>query len=796
MTSKKPAFLKWSGRILLGLCLISGGVVGGAWIYLHGSLPATDGTRAAAGLVSQVTIQRDALGVPTITGVDRADVAYATGFVHAQDRYFQMDLLRRTAAGELAELLGAAALDADRQHRLHRFRARARAALQTLPEADRALLQRYADGANAGLLALSSRPFEYVMLRSMPKRWEPSDTLLVVWAMYFELQGNLEGRKIARGWLQEHSTAEEFAFLLPGASEFDAPLDAAGIKTDAARAPAHAPGWFAKPALTKVAAVDADYSVGSNNWAIAGERSRHGGAIVADDMHLSIGLPNTWYRAMLRYPGQNGETRSVMGVTLPGTPLVIAGSNGHVAWGFTNSYGDYLDLIRIERDPGNPLRFKTGKGWETAQEYSETLLVKGAAPQEVKVLETSEGPVREIDKRFYAVHWVAHEAGAVNVALRGLESVQSVGEALAVANRSGFPAQNFTAGDREGHIGWTIGGALPARDSSVSTSFPRGPDAGLDWKGLRPAVDYPRLMDPVGGQIWTANNRQLAGDAYRKIGDGGADLGARARQIRDDLAQLGKNTDEQATYLVQLDDRALFMASWRERALKALDAAAIDKQPARAEFRNLLEQNWTGHASVDSRAYRLARAFLYATYGELFSSLNADLQRLDPRAGYASANPRWPVVVARLLDERPAGWLPEGKTWHDLELAAVDLAIRQLTEGGRSLSNATWGARNTAEIRHPFASFLPVVGNWLSAPPDPLPGDEHMPRVAAYSFGQSERMVVSPGFEQNGIFNMPGGQSGNPLSPYFLAGHSNWVQAAPTPFLPGPTEHTFTLSPR
>jgi len=171
------------------------------------------------------------------------------------------------------------------------------------------------------------------------------------------------------------------------------------------------------------------------------------------------------------------------------------------------------------------------------------------------------------------------------------------------------------------------------------------------------------------------------------------------------------------------------------------------------------------------------------------------LDALEPGTDFDLANPRWPVVVARLLDERPAGWLKE-RDWRGLELAAIDRAIAELTAGGKPLSEASWGQRNTSRIAHPFVQLLPVLRLWLAAPADAFAGDEHMPRVAGPAFGASQRMVVAPGQEAKGIFNMPGGQSGHPLSPYWLAGHTAWVKGEATPFLPGPAQHTLRFVPK
>jgi penicillin amidase len=791
------AWLKRIVLVVLALCLLA---ALGLWFFLRGSLAQLDGRRSAAGLAGSVSVSRDAQGVPSISASDRNDVAYATGFVHAQDRFFQMDLLRRMPAGELSELFGEKALETDRTHRLHRFRARAARAIQAMPAADRRLLERYTAGVNDGLNALGNRPFEYGLVGVGPRPWALEDSYLVAWAMYIDLQVTGIGRELARGWLKEHANQEQLAFLLPASTQWDAPLDGASPPAPDAPIPVRAPDWWGKgvaaePATLAAAAfVD---GVGSNNWAVAGQRSRSGGAIVSDDMHLGLKLPNTWYRLLLQVPGQHGSTRRIVGVSIPGVPAVVAGSNGNVAWGFTNSYGDYVDLVEVATAKDRPGQVKLPGGWESPAEHAETILVKGRPAVAMTVRESSLGPIMQSGGREYAVHWVAHEVNAVNLALRHMEEVDSTAEALALAPRVGMPAQNLVVGDSSGHIGWTIAGPLPQRPATpVDASYPLSANGSTrGWQGLLPAAAYPSLRNPAAGQLVTANSRQLLGADAVKLGDGGFDLGARASQARDALAALGEKTDEQGVYSVMLDDRALFISTWRDRALTVLDAAALQGKPQRAELARLLKDQWQGRASVDSVSYRASRAFMWSLYELLYGGANIELAKLNKDANMRAASSRWPVVLARLLDEQPGGWLPQGyASWKALQLAALDRTIEHLAKDGRPLASATWGARNTAAIAHPIAGALPMLKKWLSVAPDQLPGDSNMPRVAGPGFGQSERMTVSPGHEEQGLFNMPGGQSGHPLSPFFLAGHADWVAGKPTSLLPGPASHTLTFT--
>jgi penicillin amidase len=414
------------------------------------------------------------------------------------------------------------------------------------------------------------------------------------------------------------------------------------------------------------------------------------------------------------------------------------------------------------------------------------------------VRESSLGPLREAGGRLYALHWIAHQTGALNVNHRRLELADTLDEALSVAATIGIPAQNFVAGDDKGNIGWTITGMMPRRmQAGGAAGFPILSDgARPTWEGALAPADYPRIVNPANGQLSTANARQLMGAGAELIGDGGFDLGARNHQVRDGLLALGAKTDVKAVYGVTMDDRAVFIAGWRSRALAALDAAAIKDKPQRAEFLRLLNTGWSGRASVESTGYRLARGYMWALHDLLFDAANGAMEQLDAKANMHAASTRWPVVLARLLDEKPAGWLPAAYPgWQALELAAIDQVIAELTRDGKPLSAATWGERNTAAIAHPISMAAPALKRWLSAPPDLLPGDANMPRVAGRNFGQSERLTVSPGKEEQGVFNMPGGQSGHPLSPYFLRGHEEWVAGKTVPLLPGPAEHTLTFTP-
>ena len=334
-------------RVIVVLIVVAAVGFGAAWLALRGSLPRYDGRVVAAQLSAPVTVERDSLGTVTLHADNRRDVTFALGYVHAQERFFEMDLLRRRAAGELAELFGSVALPADRTARAHRMRERMHAALATLTPEDRDEITAYRDGVNAGLAALSTRPFPYLLTRTTPAPWRDEDTPLVVAAMAFTLNDAENRRELA--FTEMHAALPEsaFRFLTAIGGEWDAPI--AGPALQGPATPPVADIDFRKldPELAK-AKRDKSPLPGSNSFAVAGALA-DGAAIVANDMHLDIRVPGLWFRARLVYPNPRraGRTVDVVGASLPGTPAIIAGSNREIAWGFTNSYADTTDWVRV-----------------------------------------------------------------------------------------------------------------------------------------------------------------------------------------------------------------------------------------------------------------------------------------------------------------------------------------------------------------------------------------------------------------------------------------------------------------
>jgi len=825
-------FLK---ALLVALVVILVAAIAGAfWARsrLRASLPQLDGTQQLAGLTAPVQVQRDRLGIPSVRGATREDVARALGFLHAQDRFFQMDLARRRAAGELAALVGARALALDHEIRIHRFRAEAHRAVDLLTPAARTIADAYTEGVNSGLASLGASPFEYLVLRQQPQPWRDEDSFLVVLSMFITLQDTDGSYESTLGTMHDVLPAPMFEFLAPRGTEWDAPVVGESFSTPPIPGPdvynlrARRAGRSTLPLPDRPPRVeltspwDLDLGIGdwgfaergalgSNNWAVSGALTTDGSAIVANDMHLFIRVPNTWYRASMEWPDAANPTEPhhLIGVTLPGVPALVTGSNTHIAWGFTNTWADWGDLVELETDPANPQRYRTADGWRDFEHFDEAITVTGEPAQHEDVTWTIWGPVLGADHRgrLRAYAWVAHSAERLSTTGTPLESARTIEEAFDEANGLGTPGQNLVVADRSGRIGWTVYGAIPRRvglDGVLPSSWA---DGSHGWKGWLDRAEYPRILNPPGGRIWTANARVVGGDMLAKLGDGGYDIGARARQIHERLMARDRFTSRDML-AIQMDARSEFLDRWRQLVLDALTPSALAGHADRAELRRIIDGGWAGRAAPDSAAYGFVHRFRDLLSARVIAFVLSECYEADRTFDYATVRRR-EGPIWKLVTERPQHLLdPQYATWDELIVSTIDEVIadalvrRSPGEVGThnrsgALSDRKWSDYNVTAYRHPLSAALPFVGRWLDMPMRPLAGDLFTIQVHSGSLGASERMVVSPGHEADGIMHMPTGQSGHPLSPFYSNSHDAWVNGDPAPFLPGPAEHSLTLVP-
>lgn len=425
MTPRIRYYLQIARNLFIGLAVLIALLLMAAWFALRASLPMLDGNQQVAKLQSAVSIARDERGTASIQANDLPDAIRALGFVHAQERFFEMDLARRSAAGELSALLGPATLSMDKDKRRHRMRARMTAQWQATPAAERAWVTAYTEGVNAGLNALAARPWQYLILRVTPEAWREVDTMLVVSEMYFMLQARGFDDRYKDIMLRKKIGDRLFDWMKPSGGGWDAALDGSAI------APPAIPGAteidMCKGAVAAVGAPGisvsesesiAETSLGSNNWAIGGALTSHGGATLADDMHLGLGVPNIWFRTQISI-GEGAGAKRITGVTLPGLPSIAVGSNGHVAWGYTNSYGQWFDWVALPKAASSDQPAVTA--------HRESIAVKGGDNVDIEVRESPWGPILFTDaENDYTLSWVLYRDGSVNLRASDMMFAQNV----------------------------------------------------------------------------------------------------------------------------------------------------------------------------------------------------------------------------------------------------------------------------------------------------------------------------------------------------------------------------------
>jgi penicillin amidase len=637
-----------------------------------------------------------------------------------------------------------------------------------------------------------------------PQPWTDADTILTIDAMFFDLnQDGNNPRELDIARMRAVLPKALTDFLLAPSPRWEAPMQ--GGPTHPVPVPDASVYDLRTSPLQKVAFArgaravaltdQANTGIGSNGSAVGGALTG-GGAILANDPHLSLRVPNIWYRAQLRYPDPADPQRMIdlNGVTLPGAPAMVIGSNGHIAWGFTNSSGDWMDWVRVIRNPENPSQYKTPDGWAAIEQHDETIHVKGAPDAHVTVEDTLWGPImaKAPDGTPLALAWTAQDSRAVNLNLMKLETADTVDQALALAPTIGIPPQNLVVADAHGNIGWSIAGSvIPVRagfDPSVPADWSK---PGTGWIGYATSPQDPAIMNPPGSRIWTANQRIVSGDALALIGDGGYDLGARAQQVRDDL-QARNHFTAPDMLDIQLDNRALFLARWQKLLLGVLDAS---RDPRLGPLKPYV-QDWQARAATGSVGYRIVRLFREKTRENVLAPFTA-------RATEKWDDFKWPspqvgeYAVWTLVEQKPA-WLldPKYKDWNALLVDSAKQVAEELAALPGPLADKTWGKHNTAKIDNPLSVALPEwLARFFDMPHDELAGDNNMPRVLHPAFGASMRLDVQPGDEVHGILEMPAGQSDNPLSPWFGKGHEAWVHGKPAPLLPGAAKYHLTLLP-
>ncbi|HVC55616.1 MAG TPA: penicillin acylase family protein [Stellaceae bacterium] len=756
-------------RILAGALLLVLLVAGGFYLYLRSSLPEVAGRIAVRGITGVVTIARDRDGVPLISAGDDADAAFGLGYAQAQDRLFQMELMRRYGAGRLAEIFGTKAVASDRLMRVLGLYRLAEAELPLLAPPVRRGLAAYAAGVNAFLATRSGAlPPEFLLLRFTPEAWRPADTLVWGKLMDLLLAGNYRG-ELLRATLARTLSPADLAFLYPGYPK-GAPTTLAALARLYRQLPLDRLYAALPPGVGPIRA--------SNNWVVDGAHSASGKPLVANDPHLGFGAPGFWYLARLRTP-----EREIAGGTVAGAPFVIIGHNDRIAWGFTTTGSDVEDLYIEKIDPADPHRYLTPDGSAAFATRQETIKVRGAAPLTMTVRATSHGPVlsdvlpRDAVDRGYVLALSAPfltPGDSTAQALWGIDRAADWGEFRAALQSWGAPQQNIVYGDIGGTIGFIAPGRVPIRKSGDAWLPVPGWTGQYDWTGYIPFADLPQASDPAAGHFVSANNK-IVPDRYPYFLSHDWDLPNRAQRITDLLAATPRQTPA-ASAAIEADTLSLAAGRLVPLMTRITPANAAARQ-AIARLRG-----WDLRMDASEVAPLLFTAWLREfAHGVLFGHLG------KAAAGYWGLKPQVMEAVLTAHPEWCGAPQQRATSCNALLATTLDAALARLRAAdGADMGDWQWRRAHIARFANPVFGRIPVLRDWVDIAVPTSGGFDTVNRGlttirdAAHPyvqrFGAGLRIITDLASPRESRMIAVPGQSGNPLSTHFADLVQRWRQ--------------------
>ena len=760
--------------VTIVLALVLAGV--GAWLYLQGSLPRLDGEVVAKGLGAPVEIRRDPEGVPHIFARSERDGWFAMGYVHAQDRLWQMEFQRRVAAGRLAELLGEPVYDTDRFMRTLGLARLAERIVAKLDAESRAGLEAYGAGVNAFLASRPVLPVEFQVFRFTPEPWKPADSVAWLLVMSWDLSGNWRSElgRLRFAAKLGRERAAEFIPPYPGDPVWPLP-DFSALYKDLAPAAS---------ALLTISPPIED-AIGSNNWVVSGARSETGKPLLANDPHLGLQAPALWYLAHVATPQGN-----LVGGTLPGLPFIVLGRNDHLAWSMTTTNSDTQDLFVERVAADDPKSYLTPKG-RAAFEVREEVIRVGVEERRIRVRSTRHGPViSDVSKpaesatpkgHVMALAWAAltEDNAAVRAAF-GLNRARNAAEFVAAARDFHAPHQNLVFADRAGRIGFVAPARVPVRraDNEAMGRVPvPGWIAKYDWEGFLPFEKLPIVLDPASGRIVTANHK-ITPPGYRPFLSVDWFPPYRADRIEELLAARPKHS---------LTSFANLQADSRSRLPRELLAIALAAKPGTEQGRSAqaMLAGWQGEMSPGSAAPLVFAAW----YRELTRLVYADeLGDLFRDAWELRASFMIPVLKGERGLER---WCddvrtPAKETCAQALARAFDLAAIDLERRFGEPARWRWGAAHPAAGDHRPFGFVPVAKDFFNVSPETA-GDSYSVNVGAYTIRDEERpfanrhagslrAIYDLADLDRSLFMQSTGQSGNVLSPWYSNFAQRWAK--------------------
>jgi len=781
-------------RILLWLPLIlvllMAGIVAYAYFVARSALPQLDGTLRVKGLSGAVKVTRDAHGVPAIEAATLEDLFVAQGYVTAQDRLWQMDIMRRFGAGELSEILGEDTLKIDREQRILGLRAAAKKTLELASPRDRSFFDAYARGVNAFIDGhQSGLPIEFRILKYRPKPWQAEDSIVIANQMVKDLNYYTFGDTLAREKILAKLGPELTADLYVNRSWHDRPPTVmredlndeqnqgdsnSDDEDDEDDGPDNAVTQHKTRGLEIWTQHTPEAVNGSNDWVVSGTHTVTGKPLLSNDMHLGHQMPNLWYEAHL-----TSGSLDVAGVTLPGMPYVIVGHNQRIAWGFTNVGPTVTDAF-IENLNAEGA-YQTPQGWQQPEHRQEVIHVKGQPDVTLDVKITRHGPIiTDIlpgGTRQVALRWTLYDG--LHMMFFDVDTAQNWEEFRKAFSQLDAPGQNVVYADVDGNIGYQATGHVPIRAAGDGSLPVSGADDAHEWKGYIPFDKLPSIYNPPSGVIATANAR-ITADGYPYSISAHWEAPWRTERIYHVL-ESGRKFGPADMLALENDvhsENDLFAA---ERFVYAIDHAA--KPSARARQAAELMRNWDGRMLAASAAPTIAAR----------SAQELTRLLLEPRLGPGPNDSKQPettlswesyhwqmrtVWLQNVLLHQPKRWLPEKyPSYEELLTSAVEAAVSE-PEAPQDLASWHWGAVNAVEIEHPVLGKIPLVQRWAAPGIKEQSGSGYTVKAVTRHHGPSERFTANLADLDQSTLNTVTGQSGNFLSPYYMDQWKAWYEGS------------------
>ncbi|HXP16140.1 MAG TPA: penicillin acylase family protein [Terriglobales bacterium] len=781
---------------LLLIAIVAAALGALAWMYsvARSALPQLDGRVKVSGLSARVTVVRDGHGVPTIDAASFGDLFFAQGYVTAQDRLWQMDMMRRFAGGEISELLGEEFVKHDREQRILGLRVAAQKAVEVASATNRSHFEAYARGVNAYIESHRDQlPIEFRILGYIPRPWASEDSTLIAAQMVKDLNHYPYREALQREKILARLGPELTADLYVNSSWHDRLPTVArpsldpntGDEDDFQRVPASSSvaRQMAIPTLDDfLHEVEQDPGsrmvIGSNNWVVSGAHTVSGKPLLSNDMHLGHQMPNLWYEAHLRCGNFDAA-----GVTLPGLPYVVVGHNQRIAWGFTN-IGPTVEDVYVETFNADG-QYQTPEGWRPAEHRREVIHVKGRPNVAVDVALTRHGPIiTELvpgETRKLALRWTLYDG--THVSFFDVGSAQNWEQFRQAFSTFDAPGQNVVFADVDGNIGYQATGRVPIRASGDGSLPENGGDNAHEWTGYIPFDQLPSVYNPSSGIIATANSRITPDRHLYSISTGWEAPWRSARIYR--VLESGKKFSAADMLALQTDIYSEADRIFADRFVYGVDHA---KNPsARSRQAAEIMRRWDGRMTADTAAPTIA----YRARGELTRLL------LEPKLGSApkdaeavAAKLNWKtyswgmqsVWLENVLQHQPKRWLPESyASYDDLLAAAVDAAV-STEDAPAKLNSWKWGEFRPVEIQHPILGRIPVLQHWSGPGVQPQSGSGYTVKAVSRSHGPSERLTVDLSDLDQSTLNLVTGEAGNFLSPYYMDQWKAWYEG-----------YTFTL---